>query len=252
MIRFYIDKLIEALRSDKRVKVHSLLKGHKWTQSSYELLSDMIGDQLTESLTPEERLKWGISVSSKTLKNLFSGKYVVSEPMDPRAYITLTKCTRFLGFKDWDGFTTSAGADPVKSLSENYRKMIHSSLSSKLATYRALPKIESEELTLFYPENSPAFNEIMTTCIENQELGRVLHNPYNPSTYELLEFELREEKEDMAVIRTKEYWLLCWWSVAEKKYKKRERKMSEQLYILEPLVDKEWRIRTQIPYEQKD
>ncbi len=62
--------------------------------------------------------------------------------------------------------------------------------------------------------------------------GWVLSNPYNPSTKRLLAIEVKEIRDEEAIVRTTEYWYLRWWSTVEQKYRYPYRETNRQTYIL--------------------
>ena len=104
MLGQYLDTIKAKIRKHKSVKAHPQLKSKKWTKSCYARLSEIVSDFLMENLSPEDQMKMGTTISSKTLSNIYTGKYKLSYPIDPRTLNTLTKLVYFIGYESWEAF----------------------------------------------------------------------------------------------------------------------------------------------------
>ena len=85
----YLDTIKTKIRKHKSVKAHPQFKSEKWTKSCYARLSEIVSDFLMESLSPDDQMKMGVTISSKTLSNIYAGKYKLSYPIDPRMLFLL-------------------------------------------------------------------------------------------------------------------------------------------------------------------
>ena len=247
MLQHYIDKLTIAIRQDPKIRKNAQLKGAKWTKSCFEVAADIISNELYRQFSPSDKQQMGSTISPKTLSNMFRGEYRLSYPIDPRTLNTLTKIARFLGHVSWEDFTESADAaqgqevnadDPIRSAEFALRE----ALALEFLLYFDLPALDPSKLTKLYVPDSPAFNRLMDNLLHFQSIGNHLSNPYNPSTYELLDINsMNTPTADRVRFRTNEYWLLCWWDYSEKRYTSRHKTIEEHFYTLLK-TDEGWRV----------
>ncbi|MGB5437151.1 MAG: hypothetical protein WBM98_14745 [Maribacter sp.] len=244
----YVAVLAEELRTSEKVVKNSILKSKKWTKSCYELLSKIIREDLNQNLAPQMRMAMGTSLSAKTLQKIVSNTYRVSYPIDPRTVNTLNKLVLFLGYKNWDDFvhrkdTARTEKKEEIDVEEAVMAVVQEAVRREHFTYCGLPEVMEEHLLENYIKDSPAYNKIMDTLVNKAAKNQVISNNYNPSTYEILEIEVRKIENNYAQVHTKEYWLLCWWCASSKRYVKRYKDISDHFYILKKKKNR-WMIRT--------
>lgn len=248
MLHAYHDALKEHYFKADKLKKHALLRSAKWTKAGYELLSDLIGDELNKSLTLDEQRRMGTSISPRTLQSFFDGTYKLSYPLDPRTLNTLNKMVRFVGITCWDTFVHDVDAiqekqeatasDDVLVLS-----VVKKFVESEFKVYTSLPKPDFSFLDKICLEKSPAWLRVHDAVESNQNQNRCISNPYNPSTVEVLDCEIVRLEADYAQVKTKEYWLLCWWSIEQQRYVQRFKDINEHFYILTKNTEG-WLIKT--------
>jgi len=248
MMEIYLEAIQQKLRNHDKVKEDDFLKSKEWKNSSYIRLTKIIHEILVEILTEEQQLKMGTTISHRTLRNIYKGKFNLKYPIDPRMYITISKIVIFLGYQDWNSFTKEIDAKESSSFLElPPQEQIENRLVSGLeAVYKAffqLPKINLKEIESYFLKQHSAYKEIVEIIMNSQEKNWTLSNEYNPSSYELLDTEIISISKDKAKIKTKEYWVLCWWNPTKQKYVKRVKIISNHLYILQ-YIDDQWFIKT--------
>jgi len=245
----YTIALADRIKTSEKVMKHSVLKSKKWTKSCYDVLSRTITDDLNQSMTSEQRLQMGTSLSSKTLQKIVKGTYKVMYPIDPRTINTLNKVALFLGHKHWDDFTnnvdqtldkeTEVSKDPEVEI----KRLIEEAVRTEHSTYCHLPAVNEDYLSQNFIKNSPAYNLIMDVLVDKSEKGHIISNNYNPSSCEILDIDVIKKEDDYAQVYTREYWLLCWWDTSKKKYVKRYKDISDHYYIVNKVKDK-WLVKT--------
>jgi len=244
----YLELLAKEIRMSEKVVENSILKSDKWTKSCYELLSKVIRENLNEHLAPDIRMTMGTSLSAKTLQKIVTNTYRVSYPIDPRTVNTLNKLVLFLGYENWDAFVLKkdeerAGKPEETSVEDEIRSVVRDAIRREHFTYCGLPEIHEEHLLETYIKDSPAYNKIMDALTDKADKKQIISNNYNPSAYEILEMEVKKVEDNYAQVHTKEYWLLCWWCPAAKRYVKRFKDISDHFYILKKKSNR-WMIRT--------
>ncbi|MBC7778255.1 MAG: hypothetical protein H7246_22670 [Phycisphaerae bacterium] len=237
MLQHYIEYLTNQIRQHPKIRKNAQLKGAKWTRSGYDLAAEIVSNELDQLLTGTEKKELGTTISAKTLSNMYRGAYRLSYPIDPRTLNTLTKLTRFLGYPNWDDFAETADvANQVQAGDDDPEKaaiyILKAAIALEFRFYCALPSIDPSKAETHFKPNSPAFNRLMDNLMHFQNSGQHIANPYNPSTYDILETELLESSKDRARFRTREYWLLCWWDDAAKRYARRHKAIEDHFYTL--------------------
>lgn len=244
----YLEALALELKTSEKVVKNTVLQSETWTKSCYDLLSKIITEELTKTMTPENKMTLGTSLSSKTLQKIITLQYKVSYPIDPRTLNTLHKVVFFLGYEHWDGFIQKAdetNADILKDLNpeEEVKRVVKEAVEKEHLVYCCLPEIREEYLTQSFINNSPSYNMIMDVLIEKADKKQIISNNYNPSTCEILDIEVKRLEDNYAQVYTREYRLLCWWDTLKKRYVKRYKDISDHFYILKKLEDR-WIIKT--------
>ena len=236
MLQYYIVYLTDQIRQHPKIRKNAQLKGATWTRSCFDLAAEIISNQLDQVLTGIEKQQLGTTISAKTLSNMFRGEYRLNYPIDPRTLNTLTKLTRFLGHPTWDDFAESvdvviqvkANDDPAQAAIF----VLKSAIALEFQLYCVLPSLDQSQAETLYKSKSPAFNRLIDNLLHFQNSGQHIANPYNPSTYDILETELLESHPERARFRTREYWLLCWWDDVAKRYVRRHKTIENHFYTL--------------------
>ena len=242
-----ITELIHRIKAQDSVKSEEQLKSENWTKSCYDLLSRIISKKLMNLLSDTELMEMGSSISYKTLKTLFDGKYVLKYPLDPRALNTLNKLAKFIDIDSWNDFAAkirSANEEEAAKAKPEDRInfVLHNALDESFKAIHKLSLNGSVQLRSFFQDESPAFNRIAELVHYNKRKGLSISNKYNPSNYELLEFEIDTIGQDKAMVSTKEFWLLCWWDESNERYRKRLKKICQNQYVLIRTRDNQWKI----------
>lgn len=246
-----IHRLVHSIRQDEKVKAEEQLKADKWTKSCYDLLSRIISDRISATLPDDVIRQMGSTISYKTLKTIFDGKYVLKYPLDPRALNTLNKLAIFIGCTDWNAFAASirqeqASAVAASTPEEQISTTLEEALVESFKAIHCMSLNGTVQLKQYLQEASPAFNRIAELIHYNKAKGLSISNKYNPSNYELLECEIDSLSAEKAMVSTKEFWLLCWWDHNQEKYKRRLKKVCVNQYILKRSQDMQWRITNTI------
>jgi hypothetical protein len=241
-----LNALVEALKSNSKLKKHSQLKSGNWSKSAYQLASEIISTELEKLLTNEEQQRFGTTISGKTLSNMVTGDYRMSDPLDPRTLATLTKVVRFLGYPDWEAFSHQASDNRNAHLTELAPEQVaintlEEALLCEFHQYQSLPVLNPESLHAFFAAKSPAFRKIMDQLQHYSNQGVGVSNLYNPSTVDLITPEVLSATETKVRIKAKVYWLLCFWDDNQSRYVKRYKSIEDYYYQLEK-KDENWLI----------
>jgi len=247
-IKHAIDELVAQIKANDKVRKHSVLHCEQWNKGCYNLLADIILDDLSERMTDSQLLQTGSSISAKTLQKIVEGNYQISMPIDPRRINTLNKLTFFIGYNNWDDFLLNLKNKRPQSITLNddelqLKDVIVNTLKTEFAAYLNLPEIPKAFLSEVFVESSQAFNKIMEVLLHQQKQGCIISNQYNPSTFELLDYSIEKFSDEYAQISTTEYWELCWWNAQQQQYLKRYKNISKHVYVLIK-IDGNWKIKT--------
>lgn len=248
MLHTYHDALKEQYFKENKLKKHALLRSTKWTKAGYELLSDLIGEELSKVLSITEQRRMGTSISPRTLQSFFDGTYKLNYPLDPRTLNTLNKMVRFVGATSWDTFVDDVDAHQTKQQATTSDDilivlLVKKFIESEFKVYAALPKSDFSFLDNICLENYAAWLRVHDAVASYQNQNRCISNAYNPSTVEILETDIVRLEADYAQVKTKEYWLLCWWSTEQGRYVQRFKDINEHYYVLTKTPEG-WRVKT--------
>ncbi len=245
----YLSVLITELRCHKLIKCEPQLSPEKWNKSAFELCSKIISETLLISFTEQDMLKYGTSISYKTLQSIFRKTYTLKYPIDPRSLSTLTKIVRFLGYNSWTDFVNTS----VESEAAPHTEEIHLVDFIKGAvnnSFDAISGLTTTALEKYYDSQYSAFKMLNEVIIHNKTNQNIINNPTNPSTVEILDIEVENIDDNTARVKTKEYWLLCWWNKEQKKYTTRLKDINDHMYTL--IKDKQdWRILNDVTVSDK-
>ena len=244
----YIIHLSNSLKNSKKVTKNMTLRSKNWSKSCYQTLSTIIEEDLENKLTLEQKRSMGTSISARTLQKIIENNYKLSYPIDPRTLNTLNKVVIFLEYHCWNDFVHKMDQEiEEKSNNENPKEkiieIVKNAIRREYLMYSNLPKIDENFLSDTYIKNSSSYNMILDVLVDKSKKKQILSNPFNPSTCEILEIEVKKLEKNYAQVYTKEFWLLCWWDTSKKKYVKRYKVISDHFYVLN-MINEKWMIKT--------
>lgn len=117
----------------------------------------------------------------------------------------------------WDGY-------------KDIQKLIEGAIKSEYFVYRQLPKITLEKLEKYFDINGGAYKRINNLAVQHSQKEWVLSNKNNPSTYLILDIQIKPDEDNGYIANTKEYWYLRWYSLREHKYRHIYNETNDQLY----------------------
>lgn len=239
------------------VKDNQKIKSGEWNKSSYELLSNLMFTKLDHILSDKDKLSLGITLSPRTLYNLFESKRKIRRPFDKRVIRTLDKLAKFVDLESWDevvkvkndNVVISQGKDSTKNKLYNFIQKVK---DQEFELYRTLDKAILKALKTNYVSRSTAVKEIAHNFKIFQSTGLTLTNPYNPSSFEVIDLKLRKNKNHQGayILNTEEYWTLCWYDPEVNKYIKRDKRISKHVYTI-IVEESEYKIHTEASIEDK-
>ena len=201
----------------------------------------------------QEILQHGTSISYKTLQSIFNRDYRIKYPIDPRTLNTLTKLVRFTGYNNWNEFIEEVDRTVDADLFDQEDKidLIAFVRNALRYSFDAIYKQSSNgPLHTYFDTKQSAFKVLEEVIVHNRTQQNTIANPYNPSTYEIMDIKIEAMNEKEAKIKTTEYWLLCWWSQKEEKYVRRLKDINDHHYVLRK-SKRGWKIRSDITLGDK-
>lgn len=249
----YLVTLSNEIRRHKLIKADGQLKAKKWNKTCFDRCAKIMHESLDNLLNEKERVHLGTSISYKTIQAIFNHEYRIKYPMDPRSLNTLTKLVRFIGYNSWDDFI--ADVDRSEDLdqldSEDQADLLTFVREAVRTSFDALYKQSSNgPLNSYFDAKQSAFKELEDVINHNKKSSNIISNPYNPSTYEILDLKIESVSDVQATVKTNEYWLLCWWNTDTEKYVKRVKDINDHQYVLTK-GKSGWRIKTDATLSDK-
>ena len=104
MLTTYILKLKNEFLKQEVIANRKSLQTGEWKKGSYNQLSKLIQSKLDNDFNDEQKTELGITISPRTLYNIFEFKRKINLPLDRRALATLNKMVFFAGYNSWDEF----------------------------------------------------------------------------------------------------------------------------------------------------
>lgn len=178
--------------------------------------------------------EYGGSISISTLERFLKHGYSANLS-DSRTINTLNKLSRYVGYKSWNTY--------IKGKKRKY-KLKYSSLEEKLAdvvrnandaefnAYKTLPEIQTGELEKYLDIEGTAYKRILNILVRHSKKKWVINNDRNPSGYKCYKILIKSINKNEAIIKTREYWYLRWYSLTENKYRKIYNIENEQTWTL--------------------
>jgi hypothetical protein len=99
-----------------------------------------------------------------------------------------------------------------------FERLVMEVMEAEWAVYLRCPDLDLSPLEGKVLEGSPMYVGIYRVAERNQQRRWMITNPGNPSNKRLLEVSVGKLHPDQVRVRTREYWLLDWWSVLTSDY----------------------------------
>ncbi len=244
--KLLLERLKSILYEHPLTKQVGLSKNLQWKQSHYAAFAKALSRSLESKLSAEQKNTLGTTISVSTLERIFKHGYTIPIPIDGRRQKTLNKLSIVAGYEDWNALSR----DYLQSLRgvfsiQDIKQLIQNALQAEFNAYKNVPKIDSSSLAKYFDTDGSAFKKILATLETVKSKNHTLQNKNNPSTFELLEVQLKEEIENEIIVTTKEYWYLSWYHPKRKRYDYGYNVVNEQIYILTKTAGT-WKIRVNI------
>lgn len=133
--------------------------------------------------------------------------------------------------------------NPGQLISDLY-DTIRKANEEEFKAYRATPHINLTALESFFEKDASAYANIKQVIERSRDKHRVISNPGNPSTHEILSINLVELNGDQALVKTREYWYLRWFDTQQKEYIDYVYKETNEQYYLMIWREGKWRIKS--------
>ena len=186
------------------------------------------------------------------------GEGTATPPVWQRRGVVLTGVMALLmltaagGFALYDLVKTKFLSPPPGQFIEDLYSTVRKANDAEFAAYRNVPEADLSELEKYFDPEGSAYAKIKEAVLGNIAKKRVIHNPGNPSTHELLSISLSEINGDEALVKTREYWYIRWFDTQKKDYLDYVYKeTNEQLYVLVWQRGR-WRVRSNAYPPQSD
>ncbi len=244
----FLVTLANEIKRHKCIKADHQLRAKEWNKTCFARCAEIIHDGLHSMFNQEEMLQYGTSISYKTLQSIFNSEYRIKYPMDPRSLNTLTKLVRFIGYNSWDEFTEDVeqSADIDQLASEEQVNLLSFVRGAVRTSFNALHKGSANgPLTEYFAKGKSAHKALEEIIVHHGKEKNTIANPYNPSTYEILDIHIESVNTREARVKTQEYWLLCWWNESQGKYVKRIKDINDHSYILTKHKGR-WKIKSDV------
>lgn len=244
--KLLLEHLKQSLYKHRLTSQIGLSKNQYWKQSHYKTFAKALNTFLESKLSSEQQKTLGTTISVSTLERIFKHGYTIPSPIDGRRLKTLDKLSIVLGHNNWNAFS-NAYLQSIKSpfSAQDVKQLIQNALQAEFDAYKNIPKIDASALEQYFVPNGSALKKILATLETVKSKNHTLQNKNNPSTFELLEVQLKEEIENEIIVTTREYWYLSWYHPKRKRYDYGYNVVNEQIYILTK-TGNNWKIRVNI------
>lgn len=249
----YLAILEKEIRNNKIIQQDKQLKSKRWNKSCFDTCARLIQNSLAKLFSLKEIQQLGTSISYKTLQSIFNKEYRIKYPMDPRSLNTLNKLVRFIGYSEWSEFADYVDKTEDNSHFENENEVdlitfVRNAVKSSFDAF--FNQDTNGELGKYFDNKESAYKLILEIVNKHKSGSNIISNPYNPSTFEIMDIEIESLESNRACVKTQEYWLLCWWNQKNEKYVKRHKDINEHKYVLHRSRNK-WKIRSDVTMSDK-
>ena len=95
---------------------------------------------------------------------------------------------------------------------EHIEMVVAACIDARFEAYQALPLVDETKLSRWYVGDGPAYKDLLHTLKRVAQRSWTVTNFHNPSTKRLISIYVKEIDAGKAVVKTREYWNLRWWS----------------------------------------
>lgn len=123
----------------------------------------------------------------------------------------------------------------VRVSREVLQRVVRDAIDAEFRVYRRLPTVDLTPLEGLFLRGGPAYKRIAHLARKHRDRKWTIQRPPdNPSTQWTMRIEVVSVSPPTAVVRTKEYWYLRWWSMKVSKYEQKSiyQRTSHQRYLL--------------------
>ena len=243
--------VVELLKG--KINIHEKVRNsvlkytEQWKNNHYELLAEIINEELSEKIPQQSEAFYalGNSISPITLKRLYEGQIKESTYNDLRFLKTLEKLCIFLDYSSLNVFISinRGSATEVESLESNNpeefsigKKLILESSTCEFNAMITAPNIEFKAFDNFIVKDSPYRKRIELYLTKLMVPGLKLEKEL--SNFEIYAYQLKTIEDRLMIIDTDELWTLIF-SKDDNHFP--YHKKGQQTYYLKKIND-EWLI----------
>lgn len=132
---------------------------------------------------------------------------------------------------------------PGQLISDLY-ETIRKANEAEFAVYRTTSNTDLARLENYFEKDASAYVNIKQIVDRSRTKNRIISNPGNPSTHEILSINLVELNGEQALVKTREYWYLRWFDTQQKEYIDYVYKETNEQYYLMVWRQGKWRIKS--------
>ena len=235
------------IRNHPEVKSSVLGQVRDWKRSQFVILSEIISACLAQSelLNGDRKFEIGTSISHITLQRFFENNYCDKTHNDLRFLKTLDKLCIFLEENDLNTYIKHKKSE--KSSLNNAtidadfcRDLIIDFCNAQFTAAKKLPISDISSVLEFVFENSPLCERIRNFVEEQSQKKLKLITENNRSNFEIFDFSVVTNREDLKVIKTQEFWNLLFKDI-ESGEKHIINRLNAQSYFIKKIEGK-WKI----------
>jgi len=214
----------------------------QWKQSDYEMLSKEINHILEKTTLVSDRIKQalGTTISVSTLERVFKYGYELEISPDRRKIKTLDKLCIFIGYESWEAYCEFSQNNQISQ--EELTIFVKGALKAEFDAYKKLPIIDDSSLKKYFINDGSAFLRIRSMLDRISNRKWIITNKLNPSCFDLIRLNIKQQNAQTIHLETEEYWYLRWFDPTDKKYTYIYNQLNSQFYILEN-SSKGWKIK---------
>ena len=220
-MKVIIEQLKQGILDTPSVQNSSLAGIKNWKRAQYIVLSEIISDTLSKSehLQGIRKNELGTTISNTTLQRIFTDYYSETENSDLRFLKTLDKLAIFIGHASLNDFLsqTSETSGALPTLTEEkkgtirlsyFEQLIKNYCQEEFNSLLKLPAVDLGNLSDFIFKDGPLTQRIQDLITNIAQLGHLLNNSNNRSNFELYDFKIESQSDNLVVISVQEFWNL--------------------------------------------
>ena len=156
------------------------------------------------------------------------------------------------GFALYDFVKTRFISPPPGQFIEELYSTVRRANAAEFAAYRAVPDADLSGLAEYFDAEGSAHAKIEQAVTASRAKKRIIHNPGNPSTHQLLSISLSEINGNEALVKTREYWYMHWFDTQKNDYLDYVYKETNEQFYLLVWRDGRWLVRSNAYPPQSD